>query len=69
MKTLITLMLVAGMVISPLAISSPNGGLADRINEARTYPNMSVEQDTDDRKSSKSEKKENKEHTCHSQRQ
>lgn len=68
MKTLIAFALATGLAISPLAISSPNGGLADRINEARTYPDKLVEQDSDKQNSEGSgniHKSDDKRHTCH----
>ncbi len=50
MKMLISIVFTTGLILSPLALSGPNGGLADRINEARTYPNKTVAVDSDKQK-------------------
>jgi hypothetical protein len=47
MKTLISIVFTTGLILSPLAQSGPNGGLADRINEVRTYPNKTVTVDSE----------------------
>ncbi|AHI30002.1 hypothetical protein [Marinobacter similis] len=39
MKKVIGIAFLVSMLVSPWAVSSPDGGLVDRINEARTYPN------------------------------
>jgi hypothetical protein len=37
------ILFVISVSLSSLAFAGPNGGLADRINEARSYPNKLIE--------------------------